>query len=136
MKKLEKMRKEDIVEDLAHARENDVSEDTDELPAIYEEKAEIEERISKIQEILENSEIINKNGCSPYSIQIGSEVKIKCNGKTQTVTIVSSVESDPLKSLISNKSPLGKALLKAKVGDDVKVHVQGKDLIYTVLEVC
>jgi len=77
-----------------------------------------------------------KQACDPTKINIGSEIKVDFKGKKTTMKIVSSVEADPLKNYISNESPLGKALMKAKLGDTVKLKVDGNTIEYKVLEVC
>jgi transcription elongation factor GreA len=50
--------------------------------------------------------------------------------------LVSSLEADPLKNYISDKSPLGKKLLNAKVGDVVEVKVRENKIRYKILEIC
>jgi len=50
--------------------------------------------------------------------------------------LVSSLEADPLKNYISDDSPLGKRLLKAKLGDTVTVIVRTNIIRYKILEVC
>ena len=49
--------------------------------------------------------------------------------------IVGSTEANSLKGKISNESPVGRALIGAKVGDTVKVETQVGDLEYKVLEI-
>ena len=52
-----------------------------------------------------------------------------------TYRIVGSTEADILKGKISNESPLGKALLGAKIGDVVTVEAPMGELQYKVLEI-
>jgi len=124
------------MESLEQARREDVSEDTEGLSLVLQIKAELERKVEDIKELLSNSKIIKKQACDPTEINIGSEIKVNFKGKETTMKIVSSVEADPLKNYISNESPLGKALLKAKLGDTVKLKVNGNTLEYKVLEVC
>ena len=76
----------------------------------------VESRILEIQEILKNAEIIKaaKGG----KIAVGSTVKIKMLGKEHTYSIVGAVEADPLNGRISDISPIGKALIGKKEGDE------------------
>jgi transcription elongation factor GreA len=52
-----------------------------------------------------------------------------------TYKIVGSTEANSLKGKISNESPVGKALIGAKVGETVKVEVPAGVLKYKVLEI-
>ena len=76
----------------------------------------MEGRILEIQDILKNAEIIKaaKGG----KIAVGSTVKIKMLGKEHTYSIVGAVEADPLNGRISDISPIGKALIGKKEGDE------------------
>jgi transcription elongation factor GreA len=136
LSELENKRKPEISAYLEHARQSDLSEDTDDLSVMLEEKEVVEDRMDEIKALLSNVEIIEKDRCTPSVIQIGSEITIEINGKKQEVKIVSSLEADPLKGYISDKSPLGKALIKSALGKTIKVKVNGKALEYKILKVC
>ena len=132
--KLKKTKKE-LVKNLEQARLSDVSEDTDAINAVTSEIQNIDQEISETKEMISNAKIIKKTSCK-NKIQIGSEVKVKVNGKIVTYTIVSDVEADPLKNKISNNSPVGKALIKAKKGDKLEIAVGENKVLYEVLDVC
>ncbi|HOR06268.1 MAG TPA: GreA/GreB family elongation factor [Candidatus Dojkabacteria bacterium] len=136
LKHLEEKEKTEVMESLEQARREDVSEDAEGLSLVLQIKAELERKVEDIKELLSNSKIIKKQACDPTKINIGSEIKVDFKGKKTTMKIVSSVEADPLKNYISNESPLGKALMKAKLGDTVKLKVDGNTIEYKVLEVC
>ncbi len=136
LKNLEGKKLPEISGYLEHARQSDLSDDTDDLSVMLEEKESVDDRIAQIKQTLENCEIIEKESCNPDVVSIGSEIKVKSNGKVQSLKIVSSLESDPSKGYISDKSPIGKALLKAKKNETVKVKVHGKTSEYEVLEIC
>lgn len=136
LKNLEEKKKPEISSNLEQARQNDLSEDTDDLSIMLEEKEAVEDRINEIKDVLANSEIIDKEECTPFVVSIGSEVQVEFDGKFKTVKIVSSLESDPTKGYISDKSPLGKALLKSKKGQTVKTKVSGRTVEYKVLNIC
>jgi transcription elongation factor GreA len=86
------------------------------------EQAFIEGRIEQISEILSNYIIIEKKG-SKGSVGLGVTVVIRDEDKKKDkeFKIVSFIESDPEKNKISDESPMGKALLNKKVGDEVLV---------------
>ena len=98
----------------------DLSENA-EYDAARNEQAELEGRIKKLEQILENVSIIKDvdNG----SVSIGNTVKIKYidDDEEDEYKIVGSQEADPFESKISNESPIAKALLGKHVGDVVDV---------------
>jgi transcription elongation factor GreA len=140
IKELKKLSDKDFPEiqnRMEESRINDSDEDGALLGVISVEKESIERRIKEICEILENHEIIkDKDYCEPRKIMIGSTIRVKDKEKILDVKLVSSVEADPIKNHISEDSPLGKKLLKAKVGDTVVVKVRGNKIRYTILDVC
>lgn len=139
-KELKKLTEVDLVDAknrMEESRENDSDEDDANLGIIADEKNSMEKRIKEIKDILSNYEIINdKVVCEPNEIKIGSKVKVKDGDKEMEFKIVSSIEADPTKNYISEDSPLGKKLLKAKNGDTVKVWVRHRLIKYQILEVC
>ncbi len=133
---LENIKKPELSSNLAAARQNDLSEDTDDLSIILVEKEVIENRIAELKAILSKAKIFIKRVCTPQKIDIGSKVSVEFKGKKQMMTIVDQLEADPLKGYISDHSPLGKALMKSKVGQTVTIKVSGKTVEYKVLEIC
>jgi len=133
---LKNRKREDLSEALERARQNDVSEETGDVNAVMEELEKVDHRIEEIKETLKNVVVIDKKGCNVDKISIGSDVKVEVGGKKRTLTIVSEVEADPSKNKISDKSPLGKQLIKAKKGDEIKLDVAGRKISYKILEIC
>ena len=127
-------RKKELGKNLEQARLSDVSEDTDAINAVVNEMQHIEQEMLETENTISNSEILKKSS-SKSKIQIGSEVKVKVNGKTVTYIIVSDVEADPLQNKISDSSPVGEALMKAKKGSKVKVEVGDKIVEYEILDI-
>ncbi|MFA5623009.1 MAG: GreA/GreB family elongation factor [Candidatus Dojkabacteria bacterium] len=137
MKNLQEVKLEEIADRLEQSRNDDFNDDDIQLGEILEERETVETRIDEISEILNNAEIIkDKDYCEPNLVAIGSTVKLKQDKKIFDVKLVSSLEADPEKNYISDKSPLGKALLKSESGDTVKVKIRGNTTEYKVLEVC
>ncbi len=86
------------------------------------EQAFVEGRIMELEDILSKAKIIDGHGPSD-EVRVGCKVTIKENGSgSETYYIVGSAEADPKSGRISNQSPLGRALLGKKVGDEVQVH--------------
>jgi transcription elongation factor GreA len=137
LKKLKEVVLKEIADRLERARNEDLSEDDIQLADILEEKEYTDVRINEIGMILENAEIINdKEYCDPNQIGLGSIVKLKQDSKVFDIKLVSSLEADPSKNYISDKSPLGRALLNSKIGDTVKVKIRDNTTTYKVVEVC
>jgi transcription elongation factor GreA len=136
LKNLIEVKKPEISAALALARQNDLSEDTDDLSIMLVEKESIENRIEELKDLIANSKVIDKKFCTPNKVGIGSEIKAEFNGKKLSLKLVTTLESDPLKGYISEGSPLGKALLKAQVGKTVDFKVKGRKFEYKILEIC
>jgi len=93
-----------------------------------------ESRISELQNILQNVQIIKKpRGDS--KVQLGSTVKLKNDGKTKQFQVVGTVEADPLNGKISDESPIGRALLGKKVGESVEIKTPAESTTYKVVEI-
>lgn len=123
----------DIAEAIKTARElGDLAENA-EYQAAREEQDRNEIRISEIEAILQNVEIIKKpRGDS--KVQLGSKVKLK-NGTAQEYQVVGTVEADPLSGKISDESPIGSALLGKKVGDFVEIKTPNDVTRYKIIDI-
>ncbi len=100
----------------------DISENS-EYDAAREEEALVAQEILDIEETLRNAKIINKLKIDTSTIGVGNTVVVDDLEFNEELTfkIMGSFEADPTKGLISNESPLGRALLGAKKGDTVEV---------------
>ena len=128
--------RERITEALKVARDfGDLSENS-EYDDAKDEQAANENRISVLRQQLANCVVVEtprKGG----RISIGHVVTVvDANGKQREFTIVGTAEADPKGGKISNESPMGKALMDHKKGDEVSfLSPSGKTLRYTVLAV-
>jgi transcription elongation factor GreA len=119
-KELTEVKRKDVTERISKAREfGDISENS-EYDTAREEQSFVEGRILEIEEILKHAKIINEKA-KHNVVEMGSRVKVDVGGEKDEFVIVSSVEANPTEGKISNESPVGKALLGAKVGDVVTV---------------
>lgn len=120
-------------ERVAIAREHgDLSENA-EYHSARDDKELIETRIDQIKSILENSVVV-KATKSHQNIGVGSNVILTKNGSTKKIayTLVGEYQADPVNGKISVASPLGKAVLKKKVGDTVTVTAPNGKSEYTI----
>lgn len=105
-----------IAEKIATARAfGDLSENEEYSSARNEQKI-VEGRILEIQEILRNAKIIR--GGKKNVVDLGATVVLDINGKNVEYVLVGPTEANPLNGKISNESPIGKALMGRKAGEE------------------
>ena len=116
--------------------QGDLSENA-EYSAANEEQGRIEGRIAFLEDLLKNAEIYSEEEADTSVVSYGSTVKVFDEMFEEEVIykIVGSEESDPLSDLISGDSPVGRALLGAKVGDQVHFDTPGGTCTLKVLEI-
>lgn len=132
-KELTNVKRREVTERISKAREfGDISENS-EYDTARDEQSFIEGRILEIEEILKHAKIINER-VKHNVVEIGSKVKVEIDGEKDEFAIVSSVEANPTEGKISNESPVGMALLGAKVGDVVTISSTIKST-YKILEI-
>lgn len=116
------------------AREQgDLSENA-EYQAARAEQDRNEARVSEIEHIIQNVEIIKKPKAAS-KVQLGSVVKLKNDGKSKEFQVVGTVEADPLSGKISDESPIGQALLGKAVGDSVEIVTPAESITYKVIDI-
>lgn len=98
----------------------DLSENAD-YDAAKNEQAQLENKIKKIETMLDNVEIIKEKSGSKVGLGTTVEIMYVEDKDKDTYKIVGSQEADPMMSKISNESPIAKAILNKKVGDIVEV---------------
>jgi len=130
-------KRKEVAQKIKEAREQgDLSENA-EYDAAKDEQREIEARIEEIDKILKNAEVVVEDEVEVDAINIGCKVKIldlEFNDEME-YKIVGSTEANSLKGKISNESPVGKALIGARVGDIVNVETHSGMLEYKILEI-
>ena len=106
-----------------------------EYTAARQDQERNEMRISEIEHILKNVQVIvapkNDN-----KVVLGSTVTLKTEaGKTKEFQVVGTVEADPLNGKISDESPIGKALMGKKDGDEVEIKTPVETAVYRIAEI-
>jgi transcription elongation factor GreA len=110
-----------IAEEIKKARSfGDLSENA-EYHAARESQSLNETEIQKVKALLENYELVDTKNVIEGIISLNSTVEFTINdaSASETVKVVTKVESDPMNNLISNESPIGEALLGHHAGEVV-----------------
>ncbi|MDD4476822.1 MAG: transcription elongation factor GreA [Patescibacteria group bacterium] len=92
-------------------------------------------RLLELDRILENAKVMDEPKNGKDKISIGSTATVKVNGNKKEYTIVGAQEANPLKGLISNESPLGRAFLGRKKDDKMEVVVPAGKQTYEIIEI-
>lgn len=99
-------------------------------------QAENEQQIAELEMKIRNAKVINEKEIDLETVQIGNIVKVHDIEFDEDVsyTIVGSTEVSLADNKISNESPLGKALLGAKIGDTIEVNAPAGIIKYKILD--
>ena len=125
----------DIAEKIKVARGyGDLSENS-EYDEAKNEQAKIEARIVEIEEMLKNVEIIEDVKGKAKTVMVGVRVKVLDEeyGDECEYRVVGSTEADPRNGKISDESPVGRALMGKKIGDEVIVEAPGGEFKLKVI---
>ncbi len=125
----------EVADRIKTAREfGDLSENA-EYQLARQEQEKNEGRISELEHILANVEVI-KAPKGDSKVQLGSTVTLTSkDGKTKEFQVVGTVEADPLEGKISDESPIGQALLNKKEGEEVEIKTPAETATYTVTHI-
>ena len=126
-----------VVKRIGVAREfGDLSENS-EYDAAKDEQAQIEAEIAEMENILLNAEVIDKNSINLDIVSVGSKVKLYDEEFDEEVEyrIAGSSESDPKNGIISNVSPVGKAIIGHKKGEMVDVKTPGGVTRFKIIDI-
>jgi len=130
-------RRREVAEKIKEAREQgDLSENA-EYDAAKDEQRDIEARIEELEAILKNAEVVVEDEADTEKINVGCKVDVLDMEFDEEVTfqIVGSTEANSLHNMISNESPLGKALMGSRVGDLVDVEAPVGMMQYKILKI-
>jgi transcription elongation factor GreA len=119
---LSTIRRREVAARIKEAREfGDISENA-EYDDAKNEQAMLESRIAQLEEKLRSATVIDASDIRSDVVGVGSIVHVKDDGgKSSKYTIVGSAEAKPAEMKLSNESPIGKALIGHKRGEEVVV---------------
>jgi transcription elongation factor GreA len=131
---LRTVRRQEVAERIQKAKELRSTVTSPEYEDAKNEQGFVEGRILELERIIKNAVIIHPEAAD--LVQLGSRVTVRHqDGSEEQYTIVGSVEVDPGEGKISNESPVGKALLGKRVGDEVEITVPAGVLKMTITEI-
>ena len=134
LEELVNVRRAEIAARIHEAKEHgDITENA-EYEDAKNEQAFVEGRIQALSALVKNAVVIEENHSSTH-VQIGSTVTISSKDGKESFMIVGSAEASPAEGRISNESPVGRALLGRKKGDEVTVSVPAGDSKYKILSI-
>jgi transcription elongation factor GreA len=131
------VRRREVAQMIAEAKaEGDISEN-----AGYDEaktaQGFLEGRIRELEAILKNAKVISENSAAPDVVVIGRTAIVREEGADleEEYTIVGPPEADPSKGRISNESPMGRALLNKRVGEQAVVVSPDGEIVFKIVKV-
>ena len=128
------VRRPQIARRIQEAKELTSAQNNAEFDDAKNEQAFVEGRILTLERIIQNSTLIDEEEAHHSNrVRLGSTVTVATqDGQQQQYTIVGSAEANPNQGRISNESPVGRALLDKRVGDEVKVKAPAGTLRFTI----
>jgi len=122
-----------VVERIVRARElGDLRENAD-YEAARREQSFLEGRIQELERRIRTAVVIRPQ--ERDGVGLGSRVRFEADGHVGELTIVGSTEADPDQGRVSAASPVGRALMGRRAGDEVEVVTPSRRLHYRIVEV-
>ena len=134
---LKNIKRKEVVESIRTALSfGDLSENS-EYDEAKNEQAKVEAQINELEETLKRIKVISDDDISTEVVSVGAKIKVFDIEYDEELeyTIVGSTEADPMENKISDQSPIGSALLGAKVGETVTANTPGGELKLTIVSI-
>ena len=129
------VRRPEVASKIKRAREMGGTENNAEYEDAKNDQSFVEGRILTLENIVWNATVI-ESPAVPGLVELGDKVLIQNqDGKIEQFTIVGSTEADPVEGKISNESPVGRALLNKKIGDEIEVVTPAGVLKLQIMDV-
>ena len=137
---LRTVKRKEVADYIHEAKEaGDISESSAYEEAKHEQ-AKVEGEILELDQLLSMAVVMTADMLGTEEgqkvVRIGMQVTVETDsGATRNFKLVSTFEADPKSGLISDQSPVGKALMEHKEGDQVTVSTPGGVTTYTILSI-
>lgn len=134
LQELKTKKRQEIARRLQEAKDlGDLSENAEYFEA-KEAQSLNENHIAELEELLKNTVIIETSSAEDM-VRVGSTIEVKSNNGAEIFKIVGSAEAKPQEGKISNESPLGRAFLGRKIGDEVEIKTPGGVTKYKIIKI-
>ncbi|HEU5431137.1 MAG TPA: transcription elongation factor GreA [Thermomicrobiales bacterium] len=135
LRELKDVRRPQIVAAIAEARSHGDLRENAGYDAAKHDQAMVEKKIADIEALIRTATIIDDLAQSgpPTAVRLGSTVVVEIDGDEERYTIVGAIEAKPAAGLISNESPVGRALLGKRPGETALVQTPRGQSIYRVV---
>jgi transcription elongation factor GreA len=137
LKELKSIKRQEVAERIRQARAlGDISENS-EYEEAKRDQAMFETRIIELERLLKSAIIVDETAGAETCVRVGTEIKVEnlASKEKDSYRIVGTLEADPLKNLISNSSPFGRAMIGRQTGEVVKVLTPHGYVKYRILEI-
>ncbi len=134
LQELKTKKRQEIAARLQEAKDlGDLSENAEYFEA-KEAQSFNESRIIELEKLLKNAVVI-ETPSEENIVRVGSIIEVKSNNGSEIFNIVGSAEAKPQEGKISNESPLGRAFLGRKIGDEIEVKSPGGITKYKIIKI-
>ncbi len=134
LQELKIKKRQEIAKRLQEAKDlGDLSENAEYFEA-KEAQSFNESRIIELEKLLKNAVVI-ETPSEENIVRVGSIIEVKSNNGSEIFNIVGSAEAKPQEGKISNESPLGRAFLGRKIGDEIEVKSPGGITKYKIIKI-
>ena len=137
LRELTDVKRPEIIAAIADARSHGDLRENAAYDAARHDQAMNEKRSRDIENLMQKAVVMDDeaNAGPPDEVRLGSTVVVEIEGDEERYTIVGAIEAKPAAGLISNESPVGRALLGRKVGDEAVVQTPRGQSVYRILRV-
>ena len=134
---LKNVKRKEVSESIGVARSfGDLSENS-EYDEAKNEQAKVESQIAELEETLKHVRVVSAEELKTDTVMVGSHVKVYDYSFEEEMVyhIVGSNESDPLNGMISDQSPIGRAIIGPKEGDIVSITIPSGEMRLKILSI-
>jgi transcription elongation factor GreA len=129
------VRRHEVEERIRRAKEFADTTDNAEYDLAKSDQAFVEGRIQELEHMLASAQLIEEPPSADF-VRLGCRVTVRTSdGEEETYHLVGSQEANPRRGLISNESPLGRALIGKRVGEETTVVAPGGSFTVEVLSI-
>ncbi len=132
---LKNVTRKEVSEQIKEARSyGDLSENA-EYDAAKDKQAEVEARISEIEQMLKYAKIIEATDIKTDIVTPGAKIVLEMFGEQATYTLVGTSEADPAKNMLSYESPVGAAVLNHSAGEVVQAAAPAGNIEIKIIKI-